>query len=375
MLCAVMAKDKSSSYFALLFLLEFILVAFFAATDLLTFYIMFELSLVPIFFIIGFWGSKNRIYAAFKIFLYTLFGSIGFLISILYIFSKTGTLELTSLTFLVPQMLSVKAQKLIWLALFFAFAVKIPMFPFHTWLPDAHVQAPTEGSVMLAGILIKLGAYGMIRILLPIFPLLSHEFETLIFSLSAIGVIYTSVIAIMQTDMKKLVAYSSVAHMGIVTAGLFAFNLEGLNGAIFQVVSHALISSGLFFCIGCFYERTHTRKISEYSGIMCFAPKFGSVFVLLSFASIGLPGTSGFIGEFLSLIGLFQSNQVFGILCTTGVILGACYMLFLCKRIIWGVPTSTFPDMKVHEALPIFALALLVMLLGIYPNFLLNFMR
>ncbi|WP_082784591.1 NuoM family protein [Neorickettsia sp. 179522] len=376
MLCMVMAKDRSSGYLSMLFLLEFVLAVFFLATDLLTFYIMFELSLVPIFFIIGLWGGKKRVHAAFKIFLYTLFGSVGFLISILYLFMELGTLEISSLMYLVEETIPVAAQKLIWIALFLAFAVKIPMFPFHTWLPDAHVQAPTEGSVILAGVLIKLGAYGMLKVLLPILPSLSREFSTLALSLSAIAVIYTSLVALAQTDMKKLIAYSSIAHMGIVTAGLFAFNIEGYKGAVFQMVSHGLVSSGLFFCIGSIYNRSGTRQIADHSGIMNFAPKLGFAFVLFSLAAIGLPGTAGFVGEFLALAGLFRSTEVFAILCTTGVVLGACYMLYLCKRIIWGSPTGNiFQDIELHEAIPIFTLTILIMILGLYPNLLLNFLR
>ncbi|KYH12930.1 NADH dehydrogenase [Neorickettsia sp. 179522] len=371
-----MAKDRSSGYLSMLFLLEFVLAVFFLATDLLTFYIMFELSLVPIFFIIGLWGGKKRVHAAFKIFLYTLFGSVGFLISILYLFMELGTLEISSLMYLVEETIPVAAQKLIWIALFLAFAVKIPMFPFHTWLPDAHVQAPTEGSVILAGVLIKLGAYGMLKVLLPILPSLSREFSTLALSLSAIAVIYTSLVALAQTDMKKLIAYSSIAHMGIVTAGLFAFNIEGYKGAVFQMVSHGLVSSGLFFCIGSIYNRSGTRQIADHSGIMNFAPKLGFAFVLFSLAAIGLPGTAGFVGEFLALAGLFRSTEVFAILCTTGVVLGACYMLYLCKRIIWGSPTGNiFQDIELHEAIPIFTLTILIMILGLYPNLLLNFLR
>lgn len=376
MLCVIISRDKPPGYFSLLFLLEFILTIFFLATDLLTLYSMFELSLVPIFFIIGIWGSKNRVYASFKIFLYTLFGSVGFLVSILYLFLELGTLDIESLIFLTEETLPVGAQKLVWIAFFLAFAVKIPMFPFHTWLPDAHVQAPTAGSVMLAGILIKLGAYGMLKVLMPIFPSLSREFSPFVLSLSAIAVIYTSLVALAQTDMKKLIAYSSIAHMGIVTAGLFAFNIEGFNGAIFQMVSHGLISSGLFFCIGCFYERTHTRKISDYSGVVNFAPRFGFAFIVFSLAAIGLPGTAGFIGEFLALVGLFQNGEIFATLCATGVVLSACYMLPLCKRVIWGLPSGkNFSDMQIHEAFPIFLLVIMVMVLGLQPNLLLDFLR
>ncbi|ACT69644.1 NuoM family protein [Neorickettsia risticii] len=376
MLCVIMAKDKSPGYFGLLFLLEFVLAVFFLATDLLTFYITFELSLIPIFFIIGLWGGKKRVYAAFKIFLYTLFGSVGFLISILYLFAELGTLEISSLVYLVENTIPIAAQKLIWIAFFLAFAVKIPMFPLHTWLPDAHVQAPTEGSVMLAGVLIKLGTYGMLKVLLPIFPSLSREFSTLVLSLSAIAVIYTSLVALAQTDIKKLIAYSSIAHMGIVTAGLFAFNIEGYKGAVFQMVSHGLVSSGLFFCIGSIYDRSATRQIADHSGIMNFAPKLGFAFVLFSLAAIGLPGTAGFVGEFLALTGLFQSRETFAILCATGVVLGACYMLYLCKRIIWGTPEGKiFRDIHLHESIPLITLIILVMFLGLHPSLLLNFLR
>jgi NADH-quinone oxidoreductase subunit M len=346
----------------------------FCASDLLTFYILFEFSLVPLFFIIGIWGSNNKIYAAYKFFLYTLLGSTGFLVAIIFIYKITNTLYFDDLIKILPT-IDFKTQKILWVALFISFAVKIPMFPFHTWLPDAHVQAPTAGSIMLAGILIKLGGYGMIKLLIPFFPMACQYFSPFVFTLSVIAIIYTSIVAIMQTDMKKLIAYSSIAHMGIVTSGLFAMNYEGINGAIFQMLSHGLISGGLFLCVGILYDRTKTREIISYNGLANKMPIFSFIFITFTMASIGLPGTSGFVGEFLSMIGLFKVSKIFSILSATGVILSACYMLFLCKNIIWGDKELKITDVEVFESIPLFMLLLSVMVLGIFPSLILSTIR
>lgn len=375
--CIIASPDKSSSYFALFFLLEAIIIVFFLSTDLLTFFICFEFSLIPLFFIIGIWGSSNRIYAAYKFFLYTLAGSMAFLVAILFIYAKAKTLNFIELESILPN-LPAATQKLLWVALFLAFAIKIPMFPFHTWLPDAHVEAPTGGSIMLAGILIKLGAYGFIKLSIPMLPEASKYFAPLVFMLSAIGVIYASIIAIMQTDMKKLIAYSSVAHMGLVTGGLFSLTQEGILGAIFQMISHGLISGALFLCVGLLYNRAYTREIIFYNGLVNRMPIFGFLFIIFSMASIGLPGTSGFVGEFLAMLGLFKTNPLFAIFCATSVILSACYMLYLCKRIIWGagnlniINNIAIRDLKTFELIPLGMLAAFIIILGIFPNLILN---
>ncbi|OEY86626.1 NADH-quinone oxidoreductase subunit M [Wolbachia pipientis] len=360
-------------YMALFLLLESFIVGFFVSLDAISFYIFFEAVLVPMFFIIGIWGGKDRVYAAFKFFLYTLAGSLLFLLGLIYICNTFGTSNIHVLTALTPT-LDFKVQILLWLAFFISFAIKIPMFPFHTWLPDAHVQSPTSGSVILAGILIKMGGYGFLRFSIPMFPAASEYFASLVMVLSIIAVIYASLVAFAQDDIKKLIAYSSIAHMGVVTAGLFSFNEKGTLGAIFHMISHGLISAALFLCVGMLYTRTGTLEIKKYNGIVNIMPKFSFMFVLFSMASIGLPGTSGFIGEFLSMLGIFESIKLATGFIALGTILSALYMLNLCKKMIWGINHSNvlMEDLNAAELLTLTLLAALVIFLGFYPTFVLK---
>ena len=327
-----------------------------------------EFSLIPLFFIIGYWGSEERIYASFKFILYTVTGSIMFLVAVIYVQSITNTLSISLLQEMLPS-LGLALQKVLWLAFFISFAVKIPMFPLHNWLPSAHVQAPASGSVILAGVLIKMGGYGMLKLLLPLFPAASAYFSNFVIILSIISVIFASCVAFMQTDIKKVIAYSSVAHMGLVTGGLFSLTTIGINGAIFQMFSHGLISSALFFCIGSLYDRTHTRDIKDYSGLASAMPKFSTFFIIASMGSLGLPGTSGFIGEMMSIAGVFQSNYYYGALMATSVVLTAIYMLWLCKSIIWGQDNQKMKeDIKYKEVFILSCLTVLIIFLGIHPQ-------
>ena len=371
--CKINYTDLKS-YIALFLLLESLIIGFFISLNAISFYIFFESVLIPMFFIIGKWGSKERVYATFKLFLYTLTGSLFFLLGLVYIYSTFDTLNIQKLTILVPD-LDLQIQALLWLAFFVAFAIKVPMFPFHTWLPDAHVQSPTSGSVILASILIKMGGYGFLRFSIPMLPAASLHFSNLVIVLSIIAVIYTSLIAFAQTDIKKLIAYSSIAHMGVVTAGIFSFNEEGILGSIFQMISHGLISPALFLCVGMLYTRTNTLEVKKYSGIVTTMPKFALLFVLFSMASIGLPGTSGFIGEFLSMLGIFHNIKFTAGFIILGVILSAIYMLSLCKKIIWGVNCSNLDDLNKTELFIITSLAIFVILFGFYPTFLLNYLE
>jgi NADH-quinone oxidoreductase subunit M len=324
------------------------------------------------YIIIGVWGSDERIYAAFKFFLYTLAGSLLFLLAMIFIYIKAGTFDLPYLYKLVPSF-SENVQILLWLAFFASFAVKVPMWPFHTWLPDAHVQAPTAGSVILAGILLKLGGYGFIRFSLPLFPEASHYFQYLIFALSAIAVIYASCVALAQTNMKKLIAYSSVAHMGFVTIGIFCFNAQGINGAIFQMLSHGVVSAALFLFVGVLYEQMHTKEISHYGGVVEKMPAFAAISLFFYMASIGLPGTSGFVGETLVLVGTFKVNVYFSAICAVGVILGAAYMLWLYKRIFFGTISNNevniLRDVSKVELLYFTILIAVTLFMGIYPMY------
>jgi NADH-quinone oxidoreductase subunit M len=363
-------KIRTKEYIIAFLLLESFVIGSFAALDLVLFYIFFEAMLIPMFLIIGIWGGKDRIYAAFKFFLYTFFGSVLFLVGVVYICTKFGTADILILQKDVP-LLDFQAQKWLWLAFFVSLAIKIPMFPFHTWLPDAHVQAPTAGSVILAGVLIKIGAYGFLRFSLPFFPLASSYFAPTIFVLSVIAIIYTSLIALMQEDIKKMIAYSSVAHMGFVTIGIFSFNVQGLQGGIFQMISHGLVSSALFLCVGVIYDRIHTREIIQFGGLVNRMPKYAVFVMIFTMASVGLPGTSGFVGEFLAIIGTFQANKIIAVLATIGVVLGACYMLWLYARIVFGElekdKLKNITDVNKIEFGVLLAIAILVLLIGIYP--------
>jgi NADH-quinone oxidoreductase subunit M len=349
--------------------LETLMVGIFCALDFVLFYMFFEGVLVPMFLIIGVWGGANRIYSAFKFFLYTFLGSILMLLGVIAVYFETGTTDITvAMTHAFPAGL----QKWLWLAFFASFAVKVPMWPVHTWLPDAHVEAPTAGSVILAGILLKLGGYGFIRFSLPMFPLASSYFTPLIFTLSVIAVIYTSLVALAQTDMKKLVAYSSVAHMGLVTMGTFAVTSEAVQGAMIQMLSHGLVSAALFLCVGVLYDRLHTHEIMRFGGLIERMPAYAFVFMVFTLAAVGLPGTSGFIGEFLILLGTFKVSTLYCTLAATGMFLGLAYMLYLYRRVIFGTITRAdlrgMLDLSPREKAVFAPLLVLVLWMGFYPN-------
>ena len=349
--------------------LETLMVGIFCALDFVLFYMFFEGVLVPMFLIIGVWGGPNRIYSAFKFFLYTFLGSILMLLAVIAVYFETGTTDITvALTHVFPAGL----QKWLWLGFFASFAVKVPMWPVHTWLPDAHVEAPTAGSVILAGILLKLGGYGFIRFSLPMFPLASSYFRPLIFTLSAIAVIYTSLVALAQIDMKKLVAYSSVAHMGFVTMGTFAVTSEAVQGAMIQMLSHGLVSAALFLCVGVLYDRLHTHEIARFGGLADRMPAYAFVFMVFTLAAVGLPGTSGFVGEFLILLGTFRVSTLYCTLAATGMFLGVAYMLYLYRRVIFGTITRAdlrgMLDLSPREKAVFAPLLVLVLWMGFYPN-------
>ena len=365
-------KTRVKEYMIAFLVLETFMIGTFVALDTILFYVFFEGVLLPMFLIIGVWGGARRVYSAFKFFLYTLLGSVLMLIAILACLSLQGTTDIPTLmnaTFSGP------AQFWLFLAFFASFAVKMPMWPVHTWLPDAHVEAPTAGSVILAGVLLKMGGYGFLRFSIPMFPEATEFFMPLIFWLSVIAIIYTSLVALVQEDMKKMIAYSSVAHMGFVTLGLFTLTVEGVQGGLFQMISHGLISAALFLCVGVLYDRLHTREIGQYGGIVRNMPRFATVFMIFMLGSVGLPGTSGFVGEFLSLLGAFATNTLIAVLATTGVILGAAYMLRLYKRVVFGAVTNNdagaMPDLSVREFSLLAPLVVLVLLLGIQPNLIL----
>lgn len=363
-------KNRRPLFMSLFLFLEACVIGVFSAKDLMLFYVFFEAFLIPMYLIIGIWGGKNRVYASIKFFIYTLFGSILMLIAIVYIFVHESTNDITELAIQL-QNYPIEIQKLLWLAFFISFAIKIPLWPFHTWLPDAHVEAPTSGSVILAGILLKIGGYGLLRFNLPMFPEVSIYFADYVVWISIIAVIYTSIVALMQTDMKKMIAYSSVAHMGYVVAGIFSFNVYGMQGAIFQMISHGLVSSALFLCVGVLYSQTNTKEISIYHGLAERMPKFSLLFTVFVMASIGLPSTSGFIGEFLVLIGAFEINRLYGILLTLGMVLGAVYMLWLYTRIIFGNEKETpkiLQDIKSFDRVVLTAFAVLIIIIGVCPK-------
>ncbi|CAN5307487.1 NADH-quinone oxidoreductase subunit M [soil metagenome] len=361
--------DRVPEYMAAFLLMEALMIGVFAAQDLFLFYIFFEASLIPMYLIIGIWGGPNRIYASYKFFLYTLLGSVLMLIAMLWMAREAGT---TSIPVLMEFNFSPAAQVWLWIAFFASFAVKMPMWPVHTWLPDAHVQAPTAGSVILAGVMLKMGGYGFIRFLLPMFPEGSSHWFWLVMGLSMIAIIYASLVALVQTDMKKLIAYSSVAHMAYVTIGLLSFNRQGLEGAMIMMLSHGLISAALFLCVGVIYDRLHTREISRYGGLANNMPGYALFFMLFTMGSIGLPGTSGFVAEFLSLIGAYQVSTWVAFIANTGIILGAAYMLYLYRRIIYGTAAgadaAAMPDLSKREVAILLPIALAVLWMGIYPE-------
>ncbi|WP_095011096.1 NADH-quinone oxidoreductase subunit M [Tsuneonella mangrovi] len=369
-------QKRVGEYMAAFLIMELLMIGVFAAQDLLLFYIFFEAGLIPMYLIIGIWGGANRIYASYKFFLYTLLGSVLMLIAMLWMIHTAGTTDIPTL---MQYDFPPKAQTWLFLAFFASFAVKMPMWPVHTWLPDAHVQAPTAGSVILAGVLLKMGGYGFIRFSLPMFPEASAQLMWLIFALSMVAVVYTSLVALVQQDMKKLIAYSSVAHMAIVTIGLFAFNVQGLEGAMIVMLSHGLVSGALFLCVGVIYDRLHTREIDRYGGLSINMPKYALFFMLFTMASIGLPGTSGFVGEFLSLAGTYQVSTTVTLVCTTGIILGAAYMLYLYRRVAFGEQknpdAAAMPDLNWREWAMLLPIALAVLWMGVYPESFLAPMR
>ncbi|MCB2015566.1 MAG: NADH-quinone oxidoreductase subunit M [Sphingobium sp.] len=369
-------QKRVGEYMAAFLFMEVLMIGVFAAQDLFLFYIFFEAGLIPMYLIIGIWGGVNRIYASYKFFLYTLLGSVLMLIAMLWMAREAGTTDIPTL---MAYNFDPHVQTWLWLAFFASFAVKMPMWPVHTWLPDAHVQAPTAGSVILAGVLLKMGGYGFIRFSLPMFPDASAEFAWLVFALSMVAVVYTSLVALVQQDMKKLIAYSSVAHMAIVTVGLFAFNQAGIEGAMMVMLGHGLVSGALFLCVGVIYDRLHTREIDRYGGLSINMPQYAILFMLFTMASVGLPGTSNFVGEFLSLMGVYEASSWVAIICTTGIILGAAYMLYLYRRICYGeqknADAAAMPDLTMREIVMLVPIALGVLWMGIYPESFLAPMR
>ncbi|CAN7492831.1 NADH-quinone oxidoreductase subunit M [Mesorhizobium sp. LjNodule214] len=361
-------EKRVKAYMIAFLLLETLMIGVFCALDIVLFYVFFEAGLIPMFIIIGVWGGKRRVYASFKFFLYTLAGSVLMLLAIMAMFFQSGTTDIPTL---LTHQFPASMQTWLWLAFFASFAVKMPMWPVHTWLPDAHVEAPTAGSVILAAILLKMGGYGFLRFSLPMFPLASEMFAPLVFTLSVVAIIYTSLVALMQEDMKKLIAYSSVAHMGFVTMGIFAMNQEGVQGAIFQMLSHGLVSGALFLCVGVIYDRMHTRDIDAYGGLVNNMPKYATVFMVFTMANVGLPGTSGFVGEFLTMLGVFRVNTWVAFFAATGVVLSAAYALWLYRRVIFGALTKEslkgLLDLSPREKAIIYPLVVLVIFFGVYP--------
>jgi len=366
-------KNRLRDFLIAILIMESFMIGVFCALDLVIFYLFFEAGLIPMFLIIGIWGGPRRVYSAFKFFLYTLLGSVLMLVAIISIYWINGTTDVVKLYELG---IDTKYQNLLWLAFFSSFAVKTPMWPVHTWLPDAHVEAPTAGSVLLAAILLKMAGYGFIRFSLGLFPEASETFTPLIYTLSVIAIIFTSLIALMQEDMKKLIAYSSVAHMGFVTLGIFTIQQQGIEGSIIQMISHGLVSAALFLCVGVVYDRMHSRLISTYGGIVTIVPKYAVLFMIFTLAALGLPGTSGFIGEFLILMGAFKDNFLVAVLASLGVILGAAYMLWLYKRVVFGKLVNEdlkqLTDLNKSEIVILISLAIPTLFFGFYPEPLMN---
>lgn len=368
-LASAAIKTRLKEYMIAFLVLETLMIGVFCALDIVVFYIFFEGGLIPMFIIIGVWGGKRRIYASFKFFLYTLLGSVLMLLAIMAMYWSAGT---TDIELLLAHDFPANMEFWLWLAFFASFAVKMPMWPFHTWLPDAHVEAPTAGSVILAGILLKMGGYGFLRFSLPMFPEASELFAPLVFAMSVVAIIYTSLVAMVQEDIKKLIAYSSVAHMGFVTMGIFALNEQGIQGALFQMISHGIVSGALFLCVGVVYDRMHTREIKAYGGLVHRMPLYAAIFMIFTMANVGLPGTSGFVGEFLTLMGAFQANTWVALLATTGVILSACYALWLYRQVIFGPlekeNLKTITDVNARELIVLVPLVLLTIFFGVYPS-------
>ena len=362
-------------YMIAFLVLETMMVGMFVSLDMLMFYLFFEAVLIPMFLIIGIWGGARRVYAAFKFFLYTLLGSVLMLVCMLAMYIDAGTTDIPALT---AHQFAESMQTWLFLGFLASFAVKVPMWPVHTWLPDAHVEAPTAGSMILAGVLLKMGGYGFLRFSLPMFPLASEFFAPLIFTLSIIAVIYTSLVALAQSDMKKMIAYSSVAHMGFVTIGIFTMTEQGIAGAMFQMISHGLVSAALFFCVGVVYDRLHTREISAYGGVAAVMPRYAVFFMFMMLASVGLPGTSGFVGEMLVLVGAWHASSWVAFFTATGLVLGATYMLWLYRRVMFGAivndQVKAMEPMQMREFSIFLPLTFLVLLFGVYPMALLDVM-
>jgi NADH-quinone oxidoreductase subunit M len=362
-------EKRVPEYMAAFLLMESLMIGVFSAQDLLLFYIFFEAGLIPMYLIIGIWGGADRIYASYKFFLYTLAGSVLMLIAMLWMVNAAGTTDIPAL---MNTDFPVEAQHWLWLAFFASFAVKMPMWPVHTWLPDAHVQAPTAGSVILAGVLLKMGGYGFVRFSLPMFPQASADLVWIVFGLSMVAVVYTSLVALVQSDMKKLIAYSSVAHMAFVTIGLFTFNRQGIEGALVVMLAHGLVAAALFLCVGVIYDRLHTREIDRYGGLANNMPYYALFFMLFTMASVGLPGLANFVGEFLALVGAYKANSWVAAVATTGIILGAAYMLYLYRRVAFGesknADAAAMPDLNVREWLALAPIALATIWMGVYPE-------